>query len=99
MSTQEQIDRISDITDAILRKSNQIHSFEQAQRDWNRPGAAIYIGENTYVVLKDGSVNPAMVGVHREVLSAIDTKLQTFRIELHNLRLQLRNLVLEGGAG
>ena len=92
-------DQVAQLAEHIRRKAAQIQNMEKARLKWASPGAErIHIGENLEVVLVDGSVNPGLEGVHREVLAYIDNQLHKLRGELEGLRFRLVNLGKTGGA-
>lgn len=99
MTTKTYTDQVAQLAEHIRRKAAQIQTMEKARRDWSLPGAErIHIGETLDVVLVDGSVNPGLAGVHREVLAYIDTQLHKLHGELEGLRYRLANLGKTGGA-
>lgn len=91
--------KVVEITGLILEKAKAIRVMEQARYDWTRPeGVSIHIGQHHYAIRKDGTVNPTLEGVQREVLAVIDSRLQKLNSELEGLRFKLVTLGREGGA-
>jgi hypothetical protein len=99
MSAKTYADQVVEITQAIQAKAKEIQSLEKSHHDWTRPGGtSVHIGHHTYIVRQDGTINPLLAGVHREILAAIDNRLHTLHGELEGLRFKLVKLGREGGA-
>ena len=99
MSEKTYADQVVEITQAIQAKAKEIQAIEKSRHDWTRPGGTyIHIGYQTYIVRQDGTINPLLAGVLREILAAIDNRLHTLHGELEGLRFKLVKLGREGGA-
>lgn len=99
MSAQSYAEQVAEIATAIKTKAEALRAVEKARQEWTRPeGAWINIGQNTYVVRKDGTVPPILAGVQREVLAALDARTHFLNGELEGLRFKLVKLGREGGA-
>lgn len=90
-------DSVAEIASKISAEAKTIRSLENCREEWTRPeGAYVNIGGNAYVVRKDGTVNPLLVGIQREALRALDDLLHHHRGRLEGLRFALVKLGREG---
>lgn len=99
MSANNYAEQVAEIAAAIQTKAEALRAVEKARHEWTRPeGAWINVGQNTYIVRKDGTVPAPLAGVQREVLAVLDGRAHFLRGELEGLRFKLVKLGREGGS-